>query len=276
MQKPKPPGFVCRAEADFKYDLPPHGPALGAFQRIIGIDPGRTYTATSYDGERTTQVSNKEIRHKGKVDQFQVWERRLRKREPEYGANLAALPTLKVTDFQELKQNIATTLARSVFLLRFCADKPFRKWRFKRQVFLNKAYCAAARKILDDPNVSIGRRRRRRRRTLVGYGDWSNQDGTLRGTPKSGVKRLKRALRSYGATVVMVDEFKTSKTCSACHRTVEKASYKGVECHQVVRCQNPACRTYWQRDFNAARNILTCFQHKVSNQPRPAAMIRGA
>ena len=82
MQKPKPPGFVCRAEADFKYDLPPHGPALGAFQRIIGIDPGRTYTATSYDGERTTQVSNKEIRHKGKVDQFQVWERRCASANP--------------------------------------------------------------------------------------------------------------------------------------------------------------------------------------------------
>ena len=292
MQKPKPQGFVDRAEVDFKYDLPPHGRALHHFQRIIGIDPGRTYTATAYDGERTTQVSNKEIRRRGKVDQFQVWERRLRKREPEYGANLAALPTLKVNDFELLKQNITTTLARSVFLFRFCADKPFRKWRFKRQLYLNKAYYTAVRKILDEPEPNVRHRRGQRRPTraqrrriwaqrrctLVGYGDYSNQDGTIRGTPKSGVKRLKRALRSYGVTVVMVDEFRTSKTCSACHCTVENVSYRGVRCHEVVRCQNTVqpCRIYWQRDFNAARNIRSCFMNKLNNEPRPLAMTRGA
>lgn len=274
MQKPKPQGFVNRAEADFSYDAPPQGPDLRQFERLIGIDPGRTYTATSFDGERTTQVSNKEIRRNGKVDEFQAWERRLRKRKPEYAAKLAGLPTLKVTDFEELKQNIAMTLESSVFLLRFCAEQPFRKWRFKRMLNMNKAYHKAARKIMDVP-IDPGQPRRKPR-TLIGYGDWSNQDGVLRGTPKSGVKRLKRALRANGATVVMVDEFKTSKTCSRCFRTVENVSYNGVKCHQVVRCTNQACRAFWQRDFNAAMNIRECFVRLVTNQPRPAEMTRGA
>jgi hypothetical protein len=272
LQKPKPANFTKRAEADFRYDVPPSVQDLGEFEAVIGIDPGRTYTATAWDGTHTTQVSNKEIRHNGKVRAFQLWEQRLRVREPGYGAALALLPTLKVLTLDQLKTNTATTLANSEFLFNFCAEKPFRKWRFTRQRFLNKAYYQAASKILRDRNQPG----RRLRRALVGYGDYSNADGAIRGTPKSGVKRLKRALRSYGATVVMVDEYKTSKTCSSCHHTVEKVFYQGVECHQVVRCQNTdsPCRIYWQRDFNAARNIHNCFLSKLQGQQRPLAMRR--
>lgn len=246
-------------------------PNLASFEgRIISIDPGRTYTATAWDGNRTTQVSNKEIRRNGKVRQFQEWHNRLREREPLYNESLARLPTLIVGTLDELKANIKTTLVESVFLFRFCAEKPFRKWRFKRNRFLNKAYSQAARKILrkhDQPGWH--------RRALVGYGDWSNPAGPIRGTPRSGVKRLKRALRAHGATVVMVDEYKTSRTCSECNHTVEKVFYQGVQCHQVVRCQHQDCRIYWQRDFNAARNIHACFLAKLIGRERPIAMRRG-
>jgi transposase len=63
-----------------------------------------------------------------------------------------------------------------------------------------------------------------------------------------------------------MDEYKTSKLCSLCHDTLEKArllatnddgEFELRKNRNVLRCANSACRAnFWNRDVIAARNML--------------------
>jgi len=93
-----------------------------------------------------------------------------------------------------------------------------------------------------------------------------------------------RALQKR-ATVVPMDEYKTRKLCSLCHLTLEKARLLATnddgECElrknrNVLRCANSACRAnFWNRDVNAARNILELLATRLMGLERIAAFARG-
>ena len=122
--------------------------------------------------------------------------------------------------------------------------------------------------------------------------DISIVDGFVRGHPKAPCKRIKRALKRF-ATVIEVDEFRTSCTCSHCKigkqnaddHKVEKATllstkpnqdgeYELVSCYNVLRCLNPGCNRFWQRDVNASRNIMEAFKCQIQGLPRPPYLER--
>ncbi|KAG2191846.1 hypothetical protein INT46_010558 [Mucor plumbeus] len=64
---------------------------------------------------------------------------------------------------------------------------------------------------------------------------------------------LKNREKEGDLLVVTIDEFMTSRTCNLCHEdSLRKAD--GVKGHSVLGCQN--CKTLWQRDINAAKNML--------------------
>jgi transposase len=64
------------------------------------------------------------------------------------------------------------------------------------------------------------------------------------------------------AIVVLVNEFKTSKGCSECHLELLQKGH----CFRVKRCTNSACsRSFWNRDVNAAINILKLFLRAASD-----------
>jgi len=87
----------------------------------------------------------------------------------------------------------------------------------------------------------------------------------IKGHPSAPVKGFARAFQKR-ATVVPMDEYKTSKLCSLCHDTLEKAcllatnddgEFELRKNRNVLRYANSACRAnFWNRDINAARNIL--------------------
>jgi transposase len=53
--------------------------------------------------------------------------------------------------------------------------------------------------------------------------------------------------------MVTVDEFMTSRICNICYEdSLKKAD--DVKNHSVLECQS--CKTLWQRDINAAKNML--------------------
>ncbi|KAF1786418.1 hypothetical protein PC116_g24726 [Phytophthora cactorum] len=136
------------------------------------------------------------------------------------------------------------------------------------------------------------------RLTCVAYGDWSRRDG-IKGHAPSPVKGLKEALRKR-AMVVSMDEFRTSKLCSQCHQSLSSVQYptpvfpKGVQkpkrrkmkgkilprdwsraeikskhCHVVLRCENEDCEArYWDRDVNAAINMLELLKSEVQGRGR--------
>jgi hypothetical protein len=97
------------------------------------------------------------------------------------------------------------------FLLEFSAQHAFVRHRFPQDRMKMKALDALAKRIVPVPSSQM----------CIAYGCWSNQTG-IKGHPSAPVKGFARALQKR-ATVVLMDEYKTSKLCSLCHHTLEKA-----------------------------------------------------
>jgi transposase len=125
------------------------------------------------------------------------------------------------------------------------------------------------------------------KKTLIGFGDWSQQDGVSHKKPKAPVKKFRKELRHH-ATVVRIDEYRTSKTCSGCEHEenvfhvkhwqtkwdwkIEAKRYGLFPSHEVVRCKN--CAKCWQRDVNASRNMYRLLNCLIEGEERPLAMNR--
>ncbi|KAF1790704.1 hypothetical protein GQ600_25284 [Phytophthora cactorum] len=200
-------------------------------------------------------VTTREYRHLAGFNRFRAWNES-QKRNSGLQEHLELRKYLKRLDY---------FWQHAAFLLRFCLERPYLKWRFFRKRMARVAVDEIARRIV--PTVS--------RLTCVAYGDWSRRDG-IKGHAPSPVKGLKEALQKR-ATVVSMDEFRTSKLCSQCHQSLSSVQYptpvfpKGVQkpkrrkmkgkglprdwsraeikskhCHVVLRCENVDCEArYW-------------------------------
>ena len=126
-------------------------------------------------------------------------------------------------------------------------------------------FCGTANKVKQKENV------------VIALGD-ADMRGNMRGLPPvmstTWVKHLMRC-----TMVVMVNEFRTSKLCCGCHEVMHQQK----NCFRVKRCLNSDCsRGFWNRDVNAAINILNLFLWAVrgncncsaSSKSRPKAFRR--
>ncbi|TPX50120.1 hypothetical protein SeLEV6574_g01101 [Synchytrium endobioticum] len=120
---------------------------------------------------------------------------------------------------------------------------------------------------------------------------WGNGNFTSLGRKQGApTKALKRHARRY-THIITYDEYMTSQRCSHCARrgapeavaddlrlsglasVLEDAGCFGAQhcqpLHAVRYCET--CSTVWDRDYNAARNILYCFLYEraFAERPRP-------
>jgi hypothetical protein len=248
------------------------------YEEFIAIDPGGTFVCTAYSGveknaikSEYTQVSTREIRHDSKMNERKQWDVRQRRSNTEYANVLRNVPSLKTASFETFCARVKQMLAVAEFLFTFSKRPVFRGWRFKTSRFGKKALVKAVKKVVGNrPPEEI----------LVGFGDWSQQDGFIRGQEKAPVKKIRRMMRERGIKVISIDEHRTSKCCSRCHEgEMENVSYGEGEakkrCHQVVRCRNSElCGMVWQRDVNAARNIRSVMLNMIRGEERPHQLKR--
>ncbi|KAG0967070.1 hypothetical protein G6F25_006440 [Rhizopus arrhizus] len=79
---------------------------------------------------------------------------------------------------------------------------------------------------------------------------------------------LKKREAAGELIVVTIDEFKTSKTCSSCFfddlKVVKTPGFKGKG---VLSCSK--CKKVWQRDVNAATNMMTISEAVWMGEGRP-------
>jgi len=88
-----------------------------------------------------------------------------------------------------------------------------------------------------------------------------------RGLPPTPTLTLRRYLARSGR-VVLVDEYRTSKTCSVCGDEMHK--HPGA--WSIYHCKS--CKITWSRDRNAALNIAHVYERHHAGQPRPAHLCR--
>lgn len=275
---------------DLDVEFDPMPLDCSVFDRIGGLDPGVTNLVEVCFGDENhpsnhVRISGREYRKMCKMNERRVWNKRLRKRDKKYAETIENLPCLKTANLDTLSKGIRHVLRKRDFLFECNMKYAFRKWRFKTYMEQQKALVRLARRLAPKGT-----------KTLIGFGNWSQHDGVVKGHPKTPTKKFKRELRKV-ATVVEIDEYLTSQVCSECWgeektRNVEyyvdrkvwyarkkkkviKEGMKWVECHQVIRCCNNDCMKCWQRDRNAARNIFKLLHCKIQNEERPLIFQRG-
>ena len=115
--------------------------------------------------------------------------------------------------------------------------------------------------------------------TLVGYGDYSQQHGLVKGRPTAPIVKLKKELSKH-CTLKEVDEYLTSKTCSFCYERVcqyrnrhinKKGKQRLQGIYGVIRCKSNECKLCtMDRDINASRNILYLLKLEYNKKNRPS------
>ena len=199
--------------------------------------------------------------------------KKMSKRTKEGCPGWSECPSLKT----EVEADLVKAIGYRVALLPAMHDLRFKdlwlqKQRMRKFVKRQSAletvvarFCGTANKVKQKENV------------VIALGD-ADMRGNMRGLPPvmstTWVKHLMRC-----TMVVMVNEFRTSKLCCGCH----KVMHQQKNCFRVKRCLNSDCsRGFWNRDVNAAINILNLFLWAVrgncncsaSSNSRPEAFRR--
>ncbi|KAG1698233.1 hypothetical protein DVH05_015221 [Phytophthora capsici] len=226
------------AEADtFAKELFKLGPEYSP-KVLIGIDPGMRSLVTAVSTghlprrrrqksrrgkhrhhqnrrgkrkERVVQISTREYRHLARFNDFAFYNENLKRREPWYASVIRAMPSFKTASYDVYFGHLQFLWKHLRFLLAFSAEQSFLRWRFTRDRAKMKAMDTLAKRIVPKADKHV----------CIAYGDWSRRDG-LKGHATGPVKGFVKALKRR-ATVIPMDEYRTSITCSCCHKRLRQS-----------------------------------------------------
>ncbi|KAF1319048.1 DNA phosphorothioation-dependent restriction protein dptg, partial [Globisporangium splendens] len=262
-------------------------------EALVATDPGmrslctavsegmKTKKKTMHGGRSPRQVgdgivhsiSTREYRHIAGMDKARFRYENLKKRKKHCSKAINSIKSYKTFSFEVYLWRLKIVWKHVSFLLEFCANNAFLKWRFFQSRMKEKTADVMAKRLVPIASVQV----------LAGYGDWSLRDG-ISGHASSPAKGFRKALKKQ-ATVVPIDEYRTSKLCSDCHSPLDQAllstkikNNKVVlkKTRNVLRCATSSCKAnFWNRGVNAARNILSLLKCKLLGLGRLEAFCRG-
>ena len=229
---------------------------IEAYDQLWGLDPGRKDLFVASDEEDTVKkCSTKEFYHCAKYKLSVKKNKRWTDRDPMVKAAILTLPTKKTAELSTLETYVRDMLPKLDLLIEFYSRRRVRALKFKRFRFCQKKLNLICASLTEKAG----------RKTVVGFGDWSNQDGgTIKKCQSGPVKRLEKELKRR-CRVVSIDEFRTSKLCHGCHRELTNAKRKVIgrdfrlhhtKVHSVLHCRNSDCPSMTvNRDVNASANM---------------------
>jgi len=119
---------------------------------------------------------------------------------------------------------------------------------------------------------------------VVGFGDW-NEKGHRKGHEQLKGIGFHKMIRNAGYEVFLVNEHRTSKTCSNCKDGSCECEYarkcnnprpwkreEVIDRHGLVICQR--CKTLWNRDVNASLNIHDIMKETIAGRGRPSYFLK--
>jgi len=253
------------------------------YDYCVGIDPGvrALYTACD-DKDNIMNYTTRQYRHDSKM-MYACKKRQMWYKKWEHYESWKRIPSFKVSTTRDMMTYLEYVLPNLDTYMKFHCEKNFRGLSFT-------SYCRS-KATLDNICKRISHYQKKTKsevklnpsepkiKTLVGFGDFSQQHGLTRGHPTTPILKLKRELRRY-CDVVDIDEWGTSKTCNKCFGRVtlyrNKKKRKGEtkarmsNYHSVIRCNSNECSLCcMDRDINASKNILLLLQVEKSGKGRP-------
>jgi hypothetical protein len=202
---------------------------------------------------------------------------------------VAEIPSALTTNMEQLQDHIQTYIQLLPGLLEHRAGCGYRNMRFLRYIGRQKAINAIC-DLIAPPDVP----------TVVGFGDWNGGHGTPISRRCAGplqAVKLELARRPH-VELHSIPEFRTSINCHCCHnkmsnmkaesakvkRNGERVHQPRHKIHKVLHCKPsqgraapsglPCCGHTWNRDVNAAKNMLMLVLLERKGWERPPAFRR--
>lgn len=219
--------------------------------RVIALDPGRISPFTGIYGDAPTDkitCSKLEYRQRAGFTEAQRLRVRWMKNAPDVQRINTGIPTAKTSTTATFQVHLQYTLLHRDTLCSFYGARRWLRLRWKCHIAKEKMWEVMIRRITNG-----------NQRTIVALGDASFAHNS-RGHASTPTKELRRRLKGR-CRLRMIDEYRTSITCSKCDGSLPKRT----RYWQVKVCQD-ICLTSWNRDVNAARNILAIFLWMTANQ----------
>jgi hypothetical protein len=173
----------------------------------------------------------------------------------------------KSVDYNEFKKYITEKTKLNDKVREFYEKELYRKIKWRTWIYQRKS----EDKFLNRIEETYGNKED----LLLCYGNWSNNKQMKYIMPTKGVG-LRRVIQKK-FSVVLVDEFRTSKLCSHCNCELEH--YNNL--HRVLVCRN--CKssgseskntTFMNRDMNACMNMLHISKSWIQSKMRPEKFCR--
>ena len=106
--------------------------------------------------------------------------------------------------------------------------------------------------------------------TIVVFGDWV--DKGLKGKPPTISKKIIKIFKKRGYECYMIDEYKTSKLCSHCHKPTSNLVVNEKKLWKLIKCKT--CGSIHNRDHNATKNMMNIAKQILKKKGRPKKFIR--
>jgi len=250
-------------------------------KRVVAIDPNMSDLLYCVDSDGREQVKfryTQETRRKEtKVKKYRNY-LQLRKQEIIAGKSVGEWETelsvfnKKTTDFVRFKAYLKQKNEVNAHLSPFYNESIFRKLKlggFMRRQITEARLLKRFEQLFDGPQE-----------TIIAVGDFEQRRHRQFKEPVKG-KGFRTLFRRAGYQVYLVDEFRTSCRCSACHG--ECTTFRECENprpyrsgrifrHGLVKCQT--CSRLWNRDTNAASNIWKVARNAIRGEERPKYLRR--
>jgi transposase len=260
------------------------------YVRVVSVDPGFTDIATTIDQHGIIKSYSSAKYYEKAL--YNTSRRRTDKWNEETVHLTSSIPYPETDNLEEFKDFAKAYLKNLVEILRHRFSKGYRNMRFLRYRQKKLAIKEICEMIAPKGTVNV-----------IGYGDWNGGGGTPISRRCAGPQQeIKLELsKRDDAYMMSIEEFNSSQTCSCCHNklfnmkaeSVKITKFKGVvtrqknvgKIHKILHCTNrqagssspletPRCGTTWNRDVNAAKNILNLTILQMQGLPRPIAMRR--
>jgi hypothetical protein len=227
---------------------------------LIGLDPGRKSLATlvkDYGPNRDQRVLDLSTGRYYEESGFNYRTDKQKRFLEDTGLKdwWEAVPSLKLGTSGSTMDNVEYLFASGngnmtkMFSLRL--GRSCKKLRWRTYIHQKKTLARFVKEILADIPPERG--------VIIGFGDASFNSSSAGHPSSPRTDELKRLLvrakekarwRRYNVAVVDIWEFNTSKVCSKCHALRRLKGLKRVSVskkHFVRSCQEPTCRTIWNR-----------------------------
>jgi len=186
----------------------------------------------------------------------------------------------KTCNYDKFKEYIIEKNKLNLLLFDHYQQTFFRKFKLNRFINTQKSEC----KMIKNFSKKFGSPKD----VVYVMGDFDKGGYNMKGKEPCICKKFRRIFRNAGYETYLINEFRTSITCSCCHNELEtflerlsnkpklKKENKTEICNGLLRCKSvtPKCQVIHNRDKNAVQNMLDIVDSIFTTGERPVIFCR--